>query len=123
MSMNDDGTKASNRSTVSAPVSAHLAAVSPATEAMSRRRVLTSGAATLAAGALAGTLTREARAADVPGAVAPRAGSASASGAPHVAQDWLPPAQPGRDYHPVIVPNGAKMPWKVVDGVKVFHMV
>jgi len=35
----------------------------------------------------------------------------------------MPPAQPGRDYQPVVVPNGAKLPWKVVDGVKVFHMV
>jgi len=34
-----------------------------------------------------------------------------------------PPGQPGRDYQPVIVPNGAKLPWKTVDGVKVFHMV
>ena len=35
----------------------------------------------------------------------------------------LPPAQPGRDYTPVVVPNGARLPWKVVDGVKVFHLV
>ena len=27
------------------------------------------------------------------------------------------------DYLPVTVPNGAKLPWKIVDGVKVFHMV
>lgn len=35
----------------------------------------------------------------------------------------LPPGRPGRDYKPVNVPNGAKLPWKVVDGVKVFHLV
>jgi manganese oxidase len=35
----------------------------------------------------------------------------------------LPPGRPGRDYTPVIVPNGAKLPWKIVDGVKVFHLV
>jgi manganese oxidase len=92
-------------------------------EIISRRRVLTSGAATLAASALAGSLSRDAAAADVPGAARPRVGSAAATGARHAAQDWLPPAQPGRDYQPVVVPNGAKMPWKVVDGVKVFHMV
>jgi len=28
-----------------------------------------------------------------------------------------------RGYRPVIVPNGAKLPWKIVDGVKVFHLV
>lgn len=33
------------------------------------------------------------------------------------------PTRPGRDYTPVVVPNGAKLPWKVVDGVKVFHLV
>jgi len=92
-------------------------------EVVTRRRVLTSGAATLAASALASSLSRSAQAADVPGAARSREGSAAATGAAYAAQDWLPPAQPGRDYHPVVVPNGAKMPWKVVDGVKVFHMV
>jgi FtsP/CotA-like multicopper oxidase with cupredoxin domain len=33
------------------------------------------------------------------------------------------PGRPGRDYQPVTVPNGAKLPWKLVGGVKVFHMV
>ncbi|HTM43569.1 MAG TPA: multicopper oxidase domain-containing protein [Polyangiaceae bacterium] len=33
------------------------------------------------------------------------------------------PAQPGRDYQPVITPNGAALPWKIVDGVKVFHLI
>jgi FtsP/CotA-like multicopper oxidase with cupredoxin domain len=35
----------------------------------------------------------------------------------------VPPAEPGRDYNPVITPNGATLPFKVVDGVKVFHLV
>ncbi len=35
----------------------------------------------------------------------------------------VPPGQAGRDYTPVIVPNGATLPWKLVDGVKVFHLV
>lgn len=30
--------------------------------------------------------------------------------------------KPGRDYQPVIVPSGSKAPFKVVDGVKVFHL-
>jgi FtsP/CotA-like multicopper oxidase with cupredoxin domain len=34
-----------------------------------------------------------------------------------------PPAQPGHDYRPVVVPNGTKLPWKIVNGVKVFHLV
>ena len=35
----------------------------------------------------------------------------------------LPPGEPGRDYDPVVIPNGAALPFKVVDGVKVFHLV
>src|SRR6188768_2347251 len=35
----------------------------------------------------------------------------------------MPPGQPGRDYTPVITPNGVALPWKIVDGVKVFHLI
>ena len=38
-------------------------------------------------------------------------------------QTPLPPGEPGKDYTPVIVPNGWTLPYKVVDGVKVFHLV
>jgi len=38
-------------------------------------------------------------------------------------QTPLGPAEPGRDYTPVIVPNGWTLPYKVVEGVKVFHLV
>jgi len=34
-----------------------------------------------------------------------------------------PPGEPGRDYTPVTIPNGWALPYTVVDGVKVFHMV
>ncbi|MBL8756211.1 MAG: copper oxidase [Planctomycetes bacterium] len=34
-----------------------------------------------------------------------------------------PPGQPFVDYLPVETPNGASLPFKVVDGVKVFHLV
>jgi FtsP/CotA-like multicopper oxidase with cupredoxin domain len=33
-----------------------------------------------------------------------------------------PPGRPNKDYTPVVVPNGAALPWKVVDGAKVFHL-
>jgi len=42
---------------------------------------------------------------------------------PTAEQKNLPPGRPNKDYMPVTVPNGAKLPWKIVDGVKVFHMV
>jgi FtsP/CotA-like multicopper oxidase with cupredoxin domain len=37
--------------------------------------------------------------------------------------DGLAPGQPDTDYKPVVVPNGVKLPWKIVDGVKVFHLI
>src|SRR4051794_24102029 len=39
------------------------------------------------------------------------------------AGEQLPPGEPGKDYKPVIVPNGWTLPFTVVDGVKVFHLV
>jgi manganese oxidase len=35
----------------------------------------------------------------------------------------VPPGEPGRDYNRVVTPNGATLPFKVVDGIKVFHLV
>jgi FtsP/CotA-like multicopper oxidase with cupredoxin domain len=35
----------------------------------------------------------------------------------------VPPGEPGRDYNPVITPNGTTLPFKIVDGVKVFHLI
>src|SRR2546425_12926479 len=34
-----------------------------------------------------------------------------------------PLAQPGRDYTPVITPNNISLPWKIVDGAKVYHLI
>ncbi|MFN0241377.1 MAG: multicopper oxidase family protein [Planctomycetota bacterium] len=35
----------------------------------------------------------------------------------------LPPGVPGVDYVPTVTPNGVALPFRVVDGVKVFHLV
>ena len=35
----------------------------------------------------------------------------------------LPAVLPGKGYKPVVVPNGAALSFKVVDGVKVFHLI
>jgi FtsP/CotA-like multicopper oxidase with cupredoxin domain len=35
----------------------------------------------------------------------------------------LAPGMPGRHYTPTITPGGATLPWKVVDGAKVYHLV
>lgn len=37
--------------------------------------------------------------------------------------DGLAPGQPDTDYTPVVSPNNPKLPWKVVDGAKVFHLI
>ncbi len=37
--------------------------------------------------------------------------------------DTYPPGQSGKDYTPVVVPNGSTLPFKIVDDVKVFHIV
>src|SRR5262245_9584381 len=34
----------------------------------------------------------------------------------------FPPGRAGKDYKPVAVPDGATLPWKIVDGVKVYHL-
>jgi FtsP/CotA-like multicopper oxidase with cupredoxin domain len=35
----------------------------------------------------------------------------------------LAPGQPGRDYQPTVTPGGVTLPFKVIDGVKVFHLI
>ena len=35
----------------------------------------------------------------------------------------LPAVLPGKGYKPVVVPNGGALAYKVVDGVKVFHLI
>jgi len=35
----------------------------------------------------------------------------------------VPPGEPGKDYTPVVTPNNVALPWKIVDGVKVYHLV
>ncbi|MES1204464.1 MAG: copper oxidase [Pseudomonadota bacterium] len=83
----------------------------PTPSPISRRAVLFAGAT---GGAVVASARASARA-EVP--------SPSAARRPSAEQRKLPPGRPGRDYLPVTVPNGAKLPWKIVDGVKVFHMV
>ncbi len=50
-----------------------------------------------------------------------RAWQASYSGSR--TQNHERPGRPGFEYQPVITPNGATLPFKIVDGVKVFHLI
>ena len=101
---------------------------------ISRREMLGLGAATIAGIALS---KKQAHAINHGGSGAayqpfrgynPRSGSArpywekSYSGGP-VDVKPLPPVLPGRGYKPVVVPNGTTLPFKIVDGVKVFHLI
>ena len=98
---------------------------------LSRRQILGIGAASLA-GAAWPAEGRAAMHADSPhhGAAGSRANARdgrpywqkSYSGGPADVQP-LPPGLPGDHYRPVVVPNGAALPVKVVDGVKVLHLV
>jgi hypothetical protein len=61
--------------------------------------------------------------ADVPGATHPPEETATDTGRPEGARTAPPLGEPGRDYTPVVTPNGSTLPWKVVDGAKVYHLV
>jgi FtsP/CotA-like multicopper oxidase with cupredoxin domain len=88
---------------------------------MITRRKFVSGVAT-AAGIAVGA-TRQTLAQETVNPAKPREGSAVGSGKEHVDQKPLPPGQPGVDYTPVETPNGVSLPFKIVDGMKVFHLV
>jgi FtsP/CotA-like multicopper oxidase with cupredoxin domain len=81
---------------------------------VTRRRALLTGAT------LGGTAALLASR-DVQAATPARKWDASYSGGPEPAR--AAPGVAGRDYQPVITPNGATLPWKVVDGVKVYHLI
>ena len=88
---------------------------------MTRRQLLTG---TAAAGAAAVTgisaqaqQTDEATARAYPNAPRGENGEPVWMRAPHPE-----PGQPGKHYKPTITLNGSTMPWKLVDGVKVFQM-
>jgi len=93
---------------------------------VSRRRLLGIGASSLAVSV---AWTGEGRA----GAQSPPTPTAkSAAGRPYWEKTYsggpidvapLPPGLPGEHYKPVTVPNGAALPFKVIDGVKVFHLI
>jgi FtsP/CotA-like multicopper oxidase with cupredoxin domain len=48
-------------------------------------------------------------------------GKSYSGGAPDIPPQH--PGEPGRDYVPTITPNGVALPFKIVEGVKVFHLV
>ena len=85
--------------------------------AFSRREAVLTGAALAGGAALLGAKKVEA----APGSGA-RAWERSYSGGPPETKP-LPPGEPGRDYSPVLTPGGATLPFRVIEGVKIFELV
>nr|WP_291261996.1 copper oxidase [Gemmatimonas sp.] len=76
---------------------------------MNRRTLLSTGMGAVAGGALLGLPTT--------------AAALARTTVPHDGSTVYAPGRPGRDYTPVITPNGSTLPFTIVDGVKVFHLI
>ena len=84
---------------------------------ISRRDLFATGAAALA-GAAVVPRTAVAAEIEVPKIGEDVEGPAIWTKAPHPE-----PGEPGKHYVPTITPNGTTLPWKLIDGVKVFHLI
>ncbi len=81
---------------------------------VSRREILGAGAALASGAAMLRASRAEASQADTRGSGWEK--SYSGTGGPQ------PPGEPNKDYVPTVTPGGATLPFKVVDGVKIFHL-
>ena len=88
---------------------------------MISRRTFFSKAAVVAGVTALGPAARPVQAAD-PIGQQPENLQNGIGNAPADRQEY-PPGEPGKDYTPVITPNGSTLPYKVVGGVKVFHLI
>ncbi len=93
--------------------------------AVSRRGAMVGGAAALASGATLLSGLRQARGEETRAASRPtfQPKSADAQGKLYSEEHWDEPGMPGTHYTPVVTPNGWTLPFKIIDGIKVFHMV
>ncbi len=88
---------------------------------MISRRKFFSNAAVAAGAAALGAATRSAQGAEPVGQ--PPDNPERIKGNAQSDQQDYPPGEPGKDYTPVITPNGSTLPYKVVGGIKVFHLI
>jgi len=88
---------------------------------MISRRKFFSNAAVAAGAAALGAATRSAQGAEPVGQ--PPDNPETIKGYAQSDQQDYSPGEPGKDYTPVITPNGSTLPYKVVGGVKVFHLI
>ena len=89
---------------------------------ITRRHFFTKTAAAAAGATVATSLVPLARA-DEPANSAPQEPVKSTGSVQSDDEKEFPPGEPGKDYSPVITPNGSALPYKIVDDVKVFHLV
>src|SRR6266481_499944 len=87
---------------------------------MSRRKFFSNAVVTAGATAL-GATTRSLQGAEPVGQ--PLENPERIKGNAQSDQQDYPPGEPGKDYTPVITPNGSTLPYKVVGGIKVFHLI
>src|SRR6516165_7924887 len=88
---------------------------------MITRRKFFSNAAVVAGTAALASATRAVQAAE--SLQEPLQSSERIKGYDQADNQDCPPGEPGKDYTPVITPNGSTLPFKVVGGVKVFHLI
>jgi manganese oxidase len=101
-------------------------------EKISRRRLLGSAAALVGASFLSrSTGFAQEDQLEHPNKPGPSGQTTNPAGGPYINTRTQPawmrpphpvPGEPGKNYKPVVVPNGSTLPWKVVDGVKVMHL-
>src|SRR3984885_760345 len=89
---------------------------------VTRRRFFSKPAAAAAGATVVNSLAPLARA-DEAAASAPQEPVKSCPNALNNGERQFPPGEPGKDYSPVITLNGSTLPYKIVEGVKVFHLV
>src|SRR5260221_4813241 len=87
---------------------------------MSRRKFFSNAVVTAGAAAL-GATTRSVQGAEP--ARQPLEDPEKFMGNTQADRQEYSPGEPGKDYTPVITPNGSTLPFKVIGGVKVFHLI
>src|SRR5260221_2467231 len=88
---------------------------------MISRRKFFSNAVVTAGAAAFGATTRSVQGAEPVGQLSENPGKIT--GNTQADRQEYPPGEPGKDYTPVITPNGSTLPYRVVGGVKVFHLI
>jgi FtsP/CotA-like multicopper oxidase with cupredoxin domain len=87
---------------------------------ISRRKFFSKAVVATGAAAL-GATTRSGQGAEP--AKQPLENTDKIKGSAQFDQQNYAPGEPGKDYTPVITPNGSTLPYKLVGGIKVFHLI